>query len=96
MGHTHLCSTVKYITDFNGEECADSNLCDLNTDLELTNTSIEMDCATGVHVTRNRGLTCDEWRDTCVCKIDALVSLFNAIINICGLFNSKAILLEGE
>ena len=37
-----------------------------------------MDCATGVHVTRNGGyingsvwgLTCDDLRDTCVCKLD--------------------------
>ena len=36
-----------------------------------------MECATGVHVTRNSGyinglvrdLTCDEYGDTCVCKI---------------------------
>ena len=50
------------------EECADSDPCDLNVDLLPTNASIEMKCASGVHVTRNRGyinesvrdLTCDE------------------------------------
>ena len=35
------------------EECADSDPCDLNTDLLPTNICVEMECATGVHVTRN-------------------------------------------
>ena len=50
------------------EECADSDRCDLNTDLQPTSTSIKMECPTEVHATRNRGyingsvrgLTCDE------------------------------------
>ena len=35
------------------EECADSDPSGLNADLQLTNTTVEMDCATGVHVTRS-------------------------------------------
>ena len=38
------------------EECADSEPCDLNTDLQLTSTSVEMDCATGVHVAGNSNI----------------------------------------
>ena len=37
------------------EECADNDPCDLNTDFEPTHTSVEMDCASGVHVTRSGG-----------------------------------------
>ena len=37
------------------EECTDSKPCDLNTDLLPTNTSVKMECATGVYVTRKGG-----------------------------------------
>ena len=30
------------------EECADTDLCGWNTELQPTNTAVEMDCATGV------------------------------------------------
>ena len=35
------------------EKRAYSDTCDLNTDRLPANTSVEKDCATGVHVTRN-------------------------------------------
>ena len=35
------------------EECANSDPCGLNTDLLPTNTSVGMECVTGVYVTRN-------------------------------------------
>ena len=49
-----------------------------NTDLQPTNTNIEMDCAPGVPLNRSgeyingsvRALMCEEYWDTYVCKID--------------------------
>ena len=35
------------------EECADSDPCGLNTDLQPTNIIVELDYAIGVHVTRS-------------------------------------------
>ena len=37
------------------EECDDSEPCGLNTDLLPTNKTVELICATGVHVTRSGG-----------------------------------------
>ena len=42
------------------EEYADNNLCGLNTDLQPTNTTVEMDCTIGVHITRSGGYI-NEW-----------------------------------
>ena len=38
-----------------GEECADTDSYDLNMDLQPRNTSVETDCATGIHATRSGG-----------------------------------------
>ena len=35
--------------------CVNNDTCDLNTDLLPANTSVVMECAIGVHVTRNSG-----------------------------------------
>ena len=43
------------------EECANCDLCDLNTDLLPTNTSVETKGATKVHVTRNVGDHSQGW-----------------------------------
>ena len=37
------------------DECADNDQCGVYTDLQPTNTTVEMDCTTGVHVTRSGG-----------------------------------------
>ena len=44
------------------EECADSDPCGLNTDLQPTNTTVEMDCATGIHGTWSDGYINQEVR----------------------------------
>ena len=45
----------KDLSKYYVEECTDSDPCNLNTDLQVTNTSVEMACATEVHMTRNGG-----------------------------------------
>ena len=47
---------------FNVEECADSDPCGLNTDLQPTNTTVEMDCASRSR-DRKRWIYKSVWRD---------------------------------
>ena len=72
-----LQSNLFFLSFFHVEERTDSDPCDSNTDLFLTNISVEMDCATGVHMTRSGGYIDGSDREK---RVD--VSKINAECNI--------------